>query len=121
MTSSKRRRREVEIEQAGEIGGRELRSHPCGGSREVGGRSRRQEVQHQVLGRGRPTTLGIGAIVDKGSRMVFGSTESYIEHVATGQNIPSRRKHGVFVLQLDARPSLKPSSSVAFWWTSGPG
>ena len=52
----------------------------------------------------RPLAL-VHAIVDEGIRVVFGSTESYIEHGAKGQNVSMFRKNGVFVLQLDVGPS----------------
>ena len=41
-------------------------------------------------------------IVDDGKK-VFGSTESYIEHVVTGQELLKLRKSGVCVLQLDTQ------------------
>ena len=41
-------------------------------------------------------------IVDDGKK-VFGSTESYIEHMVTGQELLKLRKSGVCVLQLDTQ------------------
>ena len=45
---------------SGESGSRKRKCHPCGGRREKGICWRRQDVQHEVLGRGRQTTTGVG-------------------------------------------------------------
>ena len=42
-----------DVEGAGGTGGRTRKCHPFGGSRQVGVCLRRQEVHHEVLGRGR--------------------------------------------------------------------
>ena len=78
---------------------------------ETGVRPPRQEVQHEVLGRGRQPTVDVGNR-DAGTSAVFGTTESYTEHVATGREMWMRRKSGVFILQLDPHPSTKTSRSV---------
>ncbi len=44
----------------------------------------------------------VSAIVDQGSKVVFGPDACYVEHVATGQKMPMARKKGVFVLELNA-------------------
>ena len=60
-------------------------------------------MPREVLGRGRAKRRLAFArpIVDKGHRVVFGSTYSYIKHVARGQNFPMCRKN-------------EPSRSVRF-------
>ena len=55
----------------------------------------------------------LAQIVDDGNKVVFGLTESYIEHVATGQSIPTRQTHGVFFLLLDARLGTRPPRRLA--------
>ena len=46
--------------------------------------------------------------------MVFGWTESYVEHDATGRRILMRVKNGELALRLDARRSTMLSKSVSF-------
>ena len=46
--------------------------------------------------------------------MLFGLTESYVEHDATGRRIPKRIENGELALRLDARRSTEPSKSVSF-------
>ena len=47
--------------------------------------------------------------MDEGYRVVFDLPKSIFEHAATGRKIPTYRKNGAFVLQLDVRPNTKPS------------
>ena len=48
-TASAKRCCEVEVEEAGETGGRKRKCHPCGGRRDFGVCARSQGVQHAVL------------------------------------------------------------------------
>ena len=44
----------------------------------------------------------VSAMVHEGNIVVVGPQESYIKNTSIGQRIPMNRRHGVFVVQLDA-------------------
>ena len=48
----------------------------------------------------------VSAIVDEGNIVLLEPQESYIENTSTGQRIPTIRRQGVFVVQLDARGTI---------------
>ena len=69
---------------------------------------------HEDLGRGRQTAIGgrsARSSMDE-RRAVFGSTDSYIETVTTGQWVLVCRKRGVCIRCPDAPPNARPPKSV---------
>ena len=94
------------------------KSHPRRRKLEFATRGRKSFLDADVE---RPLASA-SAIVDEGNRVVFGSTES---HVALGQTVPSCRKNGARVLQLDAptmpldRSACKSESGAEGSWVLG--
>ena len=98
----------------GEVGGSKRESNSCSRRCEIGIRSGGQEVQHEVLvldSDVRP--LASVSAIDEGI-VVFGPQESYIENTSSGQRIPMNRRHGLFVMQLDAQPVSRATKILRF-------
>ena len=60
----------------------------------------------------------VTVIVDEGNRVVFGSTEWYIENVAKGQKVPMCRRRGV--LSSIWRANAETGDVRDVWRTSKP-